>query len=151
LTAFVQTGTPVDLSDGNAAPTNRPDLVSPIAYPKETGGGAGEQWFSRSSFADPPETTGVDCGGCTVFARLGTLHRNQVFGPGFKEVNFSLQKNIHLTDQTTLELHGDAFNIFNTPEFTNPDAGLHDGTFGQIEGTQLYTNRQIQLAARFTF
>jgi hypothetical protein len=153
LTAFVQTGTPVDLSDGNASPTNRPDLTGPIMYPKETGGGAGEQWFSRSSFVDPPETSGggVDCGGCTVFSRLGTLHRNQVFGPGFKEVNFSLQKNIHLTDQYTLELHGDAFNLFNTPEFTNPDAGLHDGTFGQIEGTQLYTNRQIQLAARFTF
>jgi hypothetical protein len=93
----------------------------------------------------------VDCNGCTVFSRLGTLHRNQVFGPGFREVNLSLQKNIHLTDKSTLELHGDAFNLFNTPEFTNPDAGLHDGTFGQIEGTQLYTNRQLQLAARFTF
>jgi hypothetical protein len=50
-----------------------------------------------------------------------------------------------------MELHGDAFNLFNTPEFTNPDGGLHDGNFAQIGGTQLYTNRQIQLAARFTF
>jgi hypothetical protein len=153
LVALVQSGTPVDLSDGNASPTNRPDLTSPIKYPKQTGGGAGEQWFSRASFTDPPETAGggVDCGGCTVFARLGTLHRNQVYGPGFREVNLSVQKNLHLTDKVTMELHGDAFNLFNTPEFTNPDGGLHDGTFGQIEGTQLYTNRQIQVAGRLTF
>jgi hypothetical protein len=153
LIALVQTGTPVDLSDGNASPTNRPDLIHPIMYPKQTGGNAGEQWFSRSSFADPPESPSseVVCGSCAVYLRLGTLHRNQVFGPGFRQVNLSLQKNIHLTDKYTLELHGDAFNLFNTPAFTNPDGGLHDGTFGQIEAIQLYTNRQLQLAARFTF
>ncbi len=153
LIALLQTGTPVDLSDGNASPTNRPDVIGPITYPKGTSGSAGSYWFNRSAFADPPETPGggVDCGGCTIFARLGTLHRNQIHGPGFREVNFSLQKNIHLNDKYTMELHGDAFNLFNTPEFTNPDGGLHDGNFAQIGGTQLYTNRQIQLAARFTF
>jgi hypothetical protein len=92
----------------------------------------------------------VDCN-CTVYSRLGTLHRNQIHGPGFREVNLNLQKNIHLTDKYTMELHGDAFNLFNTPEFTNPDSTVTDGTFARIEGTQLYTNRQIQLAARFTF
>ncbi|MGD0733994.1 MAG: TonB-dependent receptor [Terracidiphilus sp.] len=153
LIALLQTGTPIDLSDGNASPTNRPDVIAPITYPKGTSGAAGSYWFSRSSFVDPPETPGggVDCGGCTIFARLGTLGRNQIHGPGFREVNLSLQKNIHLTDKYTMELHGDAFNLFNTPEFTNPDGGLHDGNFAQIGGTQLYTNRQIQLAARFTF
>ena len=49
------------------------------------------------------------------------------------------QKNLHLTDKLTMEFHGDAFNLFNTPEFTNPDGGLHDGNFAQIGGTQLYT------------
>jgi hypothetical protein len=62
-----------------------------------------------------------------------------------------MQKNIHLTDKYTLELHGDAFNLFNTPEFTNPDGGIHDGNFAEIGATQINTNRQIQLAARFTF
>jgi len=161
LISLLQTGTPVDLSTGTGTPGNRPDVLGPITYPKATSGNAGAYWFNPASVAtynqasnswttSIPTTTGVDCN-CTVYTRLGTLGRNQIHGPGFREVNLSLQKNIHLTDKYTLELHGDGFNIFNTPEFTNPDATVTDGTFGRIEGTQLYTNRQIQLAARFTF
>ena len=66
-------------------------------------------------------------------------------------VNFSVQKNLHITEGRTLELHGDAFNIFNTPEFTNPNSNLTGQNFGQVEGTEVYSNREIQLAARFTF
>ena len=40
-------------------------------------------------------------------------------------VNFSLQKNLHLTERYTLELHGDAFNLFNSAEFTNPNSNLY--------------------------
>ena len=161
LISLVQTGTPVDLSTGTGTPGNRPDLLSSIAYPKATSGNPGAFWFNPASVAtlnansnswttSVPTTTGVDCN-CTVYSRLGTLGRNQIHGPGFREVNLSMQKNLHLTEAYTLELHGDAFNLFNTPEFTNPDSTVTDGNFGRIEGTQLYTNRQIQLAARFTF
>jgi hypothetical protein len=89
--------------------------------------------------------------GATTYTRLGTLGRNQVYGPGYRVVNFSLQKNLHVAERYTLELHGDAFNLFNTAEFTNPNSNLTGGNFGQIEGTQVYSNREIQLAARFTF
>ena len=161
LIALVQSGTPVDLSTGTGTPGNRPDVLGPISYTKATSGSTGAYWFNPASVAtlntssnswttSIPTTTGVDCN-CTVYSRLGTLHRNQIHGPGFREVNLNLQKNIHLTDKYTMELHGDAFNLFNTPEFTNPDSTVTDGTFARIEGTQLYTNRQIQLAARFTF
>jgi hypothetical protein len=50
-----------------------------------------------------------------------------------------------------MELHGDAFNLFNSAEFTNPNSNVTGGNFGQVEGTQVYSNREIQLAARFTF
>jgi hypothetical protein len=86
-----------------------------------------------------------------VYARLGTLGRNQVFGPGYRVVNWSMQKNIRITDKQILELHGDAFNVFNTPAFANPNSNLTGNNFGQIESVQQYTNREIQLAARFTF
>ena len=166
LISLLQTGTPVDLSTGTGSPGNRPDVLGPITYSKGTSGSTGSYWFNPLSVstlapghtltANPqfttsvPTTTGAACN-CTVYARLGTLARNQIHGPGFREVNLSMQKNIHLTDKYTMELHGDAFNLFNTPEFTNPDSNVTDGTFARIEGTQLYTNRQIQLAARFTF
>jgi hypothetical protein len=153
LTALVQSGSPVDLSTGTAEPGNRPDLVAPIKYPKSISG----HWFDPTSFANPPTVTG-SVSHATTYTRLGTLRRNQVYGPGYRVVNFSLQKNLHL-ERYTLELHGDAFNIFNTAEFTNPNSspngnftpGQYGGNFGQIEGVQQYSNREIQLAARFTF
>ncbi|MGC2545158.1 MAG: hypothetical protein WA426_04885, partial [Silvibacterium sp.] len=84
--------------------------------------------------------------------RLGTLGRNQLYGPGSRTVAFSLQKNIHLTERFNLELHGDAFNAFNTPQFTNPGSNVNDpSTFGKITSVEQYSNRQIQLAARLTF
>jgi hypothetical protein len=150
IIALLQTGTPVDLSTGQAAPGNRPDLVGDISYPKSTGGNAGEFWFDPKAFANPPTVNSTACN-CTVYTRLGTLGRDQIFGPGFKAVNLSLQKSVQLADRYSLELHGDAFNLLNTPAFTNPNGSLSSSQFGQIEGTQVYTNRQIQLAARFVF
>jgi len=145
LTAFVQTGTPIDLETGQYNPANRPDQVAPITYPKSITG----YWFNPAAFSAKIPTVATPNG--TVYTRLGTLHRNQVFGPGYRVVNFSAQKNLHLTDKYTLELHADAFNLFNTAEFTNPNSNVTGGNFGQVEGVQVYSNREIQLAARFTF
>ena len=145
LTSIVQGGTPTDLETGTATPGNRPDKVASISYPKSILG----HWFNPASFANPPTKTGSVCN-CTVYTRLGTLGRNQVYGPGYRVVNLSIQKNLKL-ERYTLELHGDAFNLFNTAEFTNPNSNLTGGNFGQVEGTEVYSNREIQLAARFTF
>ena len=146
IIALVQTGTPVDLSTGQYNPGNRPDRVGSIKYPKSILG----HWFDPSAFsANIPTTAAPD--GTSVYTRLGTLGRNQVFGPGYRVVNFSLQKNLHVTERYTLELHGDAFNLLNSAEFTNPNSNVTGSNFGQIEGTQVYSNREIQLAARFTF
>jgi hypothetical protein len=151
LTAIVQSGTPFDISTGNYAPANRPDLVAPIKYLKGTSGKPGAYWMDPTSFADPPYVNSGSVSLAKTYTRLGTLGRNQVFGPGYKVVNWSVQKNIHLTDKETLELHGDAFNLFNSAEFTNPDGNMSDSNFGLIESVQVYSNREIQLAARFTF
>ena len=160
LIGLVQTGTPVDLSTGQYAPGNRPDLLKPLNYPKGITG----YWFDPSSVAvlktpgDPssgwvatvPTANSTACN-CTVYTRLGTLGRNQIFGPGYRVVNLSAQKNLHLSDNYVLELHGDAFNLLNSAEFANPNANISGSNFGQVEETQVYSNREIQLAARFTF
>jgi hypothetical protein len=139
------TGTPLDLSVSGAVDADRPDLVGNIIYPKSINNGT---WFNTAAFTPVPT---VVANGQTVFARLGTLRRNQIYGPGSRAADVSLQKNIQFTERYILELHGDAFNITNTPQFTNPDAGLHDASFGKITGTQLDSQRELQLAARFTF
>ena len=86
-----------------------------------------------------------------MFTRLGTLGRDQVYGPGTRSADLSLQKNFQLYGRMVLELHGDAFNVTNTPQFANPDAGIKDANFGKITSTQSNSQRELQLAARLTF
>jgi hypothetical protein len=145
LIGRLATGTPLDLSVSGAVDADRPDLVGLITYSKSINNGT---WFNTTAVAAVPT---VVANGQTVFSRLGTLRRDQVYGPGSRAADVSLQKNIQFTERYVLELRGDAFNITNTPQFTNPDAGLHDATFGKITGTQLDSQRELQLAARFTF
>lgn len=146
LIALLASGQPFDLSTGLTATGNEPDQIEPVKYPKGIRG----YWFDPASFSVaniPTETVN----GNQVYTRFGTARRNQLFGPGQRIVNFSMQKNIHVTDRYSLELHGDAFNVFNTPQFTNPGSTYNQSTFGKITSVQDNTNRQIQLAARFVF
>jgi hypothetical protein len=145
----IASGTPVDLSVGGTSTADRPDLIGPISYPKSIASDPiGHYWFDRTAFAAPPKTT---ANSQTVFTRLGTLGRDQIFGPGERAADVSLQKNIQLTERYVLELHGDAFNITNTPQFTNPDGNLTDANYAKVTGLQDNSQREIQLAARFTF
>lgn len=147
LIGLVASGQPLDLSTGQTNSSNRPDEVLPIQYEKSISG----YWFNPASFsANIPQLSPQK--GITVYTRLGTTLRNQVYGPGQRTVDFSLQKNEHLTDTINLELHGDVFNTLNTPQFTNPGGNMNDPTtFGKISGTEQFSNRQIQLAARLVF
>jgi Carboxypeptidase regulatory-like domain len=141
----IATGNPFDLAAGTGTSNaDRPDLVAPITYPKSISG----TWFNTASFTRPPV---VLANGQNVFTRIGTLPRDQVYGPGQRVADLSLQKNLQLTERYVLELHGDAFNITNTPQFTNPDGTLTDPNYGKVTGTQLDSQRELQLAARFTF
>ena len=138
-------GNPFDLSAGSGTSTaDRPDFAGAVSYPKTIDG----TWFNTAAFTQPAIVTANNQ---NVFSRLGTVGRDKLYGPGQRDADLSLQKNLRLTERYVLELHGDAFNVTNTPQFTNPDGTLTDTNFGKITSTQARTERQIQLAARFTF
>jgi hypothetical protein len=128
-------------------PENRPDQIGPIQYPKSISG----DWFNPASFSSNiPTLTAPN--GTAVYTRLGTTARDQVYGPSNRTADLGLQKNVHLTERINLELHGDAFNVLNTPQFTNPGSNLSNpGTFGIVTGVRANSNRQIQLTGRLTF
>ena len=151
LNTIVQlaTGQPIDIQaggNGNEGVTNRPDLIAPIRYPKTL-----SQWFDPSSFSSAiPDQKATDGSGNLVYTRLGTLGRNAIYGPGFRDMDLGIQKNLHIAEGKQLELHGDAFNVTNTPSFANPsnvDAGT---VFGAITGVRS-SSRKIQVAARLVF
>jgi hypothetical protein len=81
----------------------------------------------------------------------GNTPRNGFYGPGLAEGDVSLFKTLHFTERFGTELRAEVYNITNTPQFTNPDTNLADGTFGEITGTRQYSERQMQMAVRFLF
>ena len=148
LIGLFATGQPFEVSAGlPISMGNYPDKVGPISYPKQITG----RWFNPASFsAAIPTVSGAN--GVTVYTREGSLGRDQVYGPGFRTIDLGLQKNLHLSDRLALELHGDAFNALNTPQFTSPNSNVSDiFNFGKVLGTRQNSARQIQLSSRLVF
>ena len=136
-------GTPFDI-DAGGTPDNRPDQIAPVTITHSIS----QPYFTTSSFQTVPTVT---VNGFTVGTRIGNLHRNAFHGPGTKTADASLFKTLPITERFKAELRGEVFNLANTPQFTNPDAGLFDGNFGKIQGTRQSSERQIQLAFRLVF
>jgi hypothetical protein len=104
--------------------------------------------------------------GCTPLtgaAALGGVTR--VPGPGFHRLDFSLFKNIQLTERFKLQFRTEIFNIFNHPNFNAPGFGgngvvaisnslnYNSSTFGEIGSTRdaPYDPRQIQFALKLYY
>ena len=146
----LSTGQPIDIQasgSGQQTVTNRPDLISAIRYPKKL-----TEWFDPSSFSSNiPSQLATDGTGNLVYTRVGTLGRNAVYGPGFRDMDLGVQKNFHILEGKQLELHGDSFNVTNTPSFANPaNVDAQNANFGAITGLRS-SSRKIQIAARLVF
>ena len=101
-------------------------------------------WFNTAAF------TSASAG------QWGNAGRNTLQGPGTKDVDFSVFRNIHLGELATLQLRSELFNLFNTPQFNNPAATAGTASIGTISSagspnTLQRISREIQLAAKITF
>ncbi|HEY6349247.1 MAG TPA: TonB-dependent receptor [Candidatus Angelobacter sp.] len=152
------TGFPVDVSaqmstsgsqpgpsgEGDAGLVNA-TLTGPITYLNPntpTPGAPGNQYFT-GNFTAPQKVGGV-------FPITGYgFGRNVLRGPGAVNTDMAIAKRTAITEHTSLELRADFFNLFNHPEFGNPDTNIGSLTFGQVVSTA--DPRIIQFAARFTF
>jgi hypothetical protein len=142
----------------------RPDLVpgQPLylygpAYP-------GGKSVNPAAFTDPAKG-----------AKQGDLGRNALRGFGAWEADIALRREFRISEHTTMQFRGEAFNVFNHPNFANPtnSAGLQElllsrfpglsqssfaaglspvGTLGQLHQLfQIGSPRSLQLALRFRF
>ena len=123
---------------------------SATQWPNRIGSGALSNptihdWFNASDFVSP---------GNYVFGNSG---RNILYGPGTRQFDLSLFKNIPITEHgTRLQFRAETFNVFNTPQFNNPNAQIGNGAVGTITSAGsplLYqrTSREIQLALKLYF
>ena len=84
---------------------------------------ATEQWINPAAFESPANGT------------LGTMRRNQLFGPNYMDVDFSVFKNTPITERLNVQLRVEMFNIFNRKNLALPDNTLGDDSFGQLYDT----------------
>jgi Carboxypeptidase regulatory-like domain/TonB-dependent Receptor Plug Domain len=71
----------------------------------------------------------------------GTEGRNNIPGFGLTEIDFSLTRKIALTERVNLQFRTDAFNLFNHPNFANPDGFVGSGPSFLLSASML--NQQI--------
>jgi hypothetical protein len=57
----------------------------------------------------------------------GDLGRNSIYGPGYKNLDFSITKNTSIREGLNLQLRAEFFNILNHPNFAQPDHVLTPG------------------------
>jgi hypothetical protein len=102
-----------------------------------------DRWFNTAAFANPSAQ------------QWGNSSRNILQGPGTKNVDFSVFKTIPLHERASLQLRSEFFNLFNTPQFNNPNATVGPG-FGTVSSagsptTLQRVSREVQLAAKLVF
>jgi hypothetical protein len=132
---------------------DRPDVIGTGRLQQNNGNP--DAAFDTSYFSKTPPT-----------GRVGTSGRNQFYGPGLVNYDFTALKSFRLTaERVRLQFRADFFNIFNHTNFSNPVRDESNASFGKITqtvGSATATSvgttagpfggpRQIQLALRLTF
>jgi hypothetical protein len=91
------------------------------------------------------------------------LGRNALRGFGLSQVDFSLRRHFRFAESAGLQFRADFFNVFNTPNFANPQGTLTSGNFGRSTQTlnaalgglnsqfQIGGPRSVQLALKLEF
>lgn len=105
-----------------------------------------KQWFdyTSTSFQVNPTASGI----------YGNAGRNILRGPGSNNWDASLMKAFHYSTRSYAELRVDAFNVFNHPQFGQPNTNIQAGAgiAGAITSTATSTNsRELQGAIKVYF
>jgi hypothetical protein len=126
--ALVAGGRPNVLCDPNA---NAPHTI--------------QQYFNTACFQANPTVTTTG-----VANVIGNGGRGVIDGPPTTRFDFTMSKNIRISESLKLQLRAEAFNVFNHTNFqTFASTNVTSGVFGQISVVR--DPRTIQLGAKFTF
>jgi len=79
----------------------------------------------------------------------GNAARNTAYGPKFFNTDFNLSKGFAITERQSVDIRWEAFNLFNTVNFLNPQTTVGNTNFGWI--TAAGNPRIMQLAIRYRF
>jgi carboxypeptidase family protein/TonB-dependent receptor-like protein len=87
--------------------------------------------------------------------RFGNVGRNSMRGPGFANLDMSLFRTFKVTQAVDLQFRAEAFNVTNTPHFSNPNGNVNSSNFGRILSTDSNwaagASRQFRFGLRLSF
>jgi hypothetical protein len=107
---------------GSGEGFDRPDVVGPIRYGKGPFGVDLTSFQVPCTFGNQSAVSTTGDSACQAGTRhFGNMGRNSLRAPDFKELNFSVFKRTALTERVNLQIGADFFNIFNHPNFANPN------------------------------
>ena len=138
----------------DSAGNSRPDLVtgvSPVLDPHRcrvcSSNSVTSAWFNTAAYTanGPGVAGGIGPGGAD-----GNTGRNTLYGPGFKDVDMGLFRDIKFERGLVFQLRGEATNVFNLVSLSNPTANLGSGNDGKITSAA-GTQRILQVGGRLTF
>jgi len=110
-------GNPSNNVDGN----DRPNVVPGVSYYPASK--TINQWTNPAAFSYPAPYT------------FGNAGRNILTGPGLADWDFSLIRNFKIRESLNLQFRAEMFNIFNSANFTLPNADWSSTGFGVIGNT----------------
>lgn len=118
---------------------NRPNLIgNPNNGPRTP-----QEWMNVNAFQQlQPDPLGR-------FQVFGDEGRNVVAGPGYVDWDFSVFKNIRVSESKEFQFRGELFNFLNHTNFRLPVSDISSPNFGQIQ--QDVGPRVIQVALKFLF
>jgi hypothetical protein len=175
----LQSGNPLNVTTGltnlTGSGTLRPDIIATPVIVNEYRSDGGVQWFEPNSQSVCDLRAGHFCPAGAQFEipataggvfHFGNERRNSLLGPDFRNMDLSLAKTTRITERVRVEFRADAFDLFNHPNFGNPQSltaasltsptGTPSGAFGVIRNTRFPngdsgSSRQLQVGMKFLF
>jgi len=98
------------------------------------------KYFNTAYFSQPAAFTLGD----------GPAYYNQLRGPGLDNTDFSLFKEFSPVERLKAQFRAEAFNVFNHPQFSNPNTSVTSTSFGAITA-QANSPRQVQFGLKLLF
>ena len=126
-----------DSQGGGSRPNVAPGVSKSISGPAQK---RLHEWFNTAAFTAPPPFAFGD-----ESRTDGQLRDN-----GVANWDFTISKNIPLTEQMNFEFKGEMFNLFNRTQFGDPGGSVGSSTYGVVS-TVLGNPRLVQFSGRLTF
>jgi hypothetical protein len=113
-------------------------MATPTWVPNAGGFNTQLQWINMAAFVNP-----------SVGGR-GDSRRGVIYGPGFFNTDLAFSRNLDVTAGHRIEVRIEAFNLFNTVNWANPNVTVGSATAGRITATAS-DPRIMQFALKYVF